>query len=318
MDAAREKHTQPTQATGESFSPRERETIAQTLTETAVRIASSSDRAKILVYADAAPDAQLDVSEALSDRVIYVTKTSTEAQEQEQRGRRFLSVPNVPLSRTGQIKIAVFLGLSKGLVRRGDLIVFLTGQVGSGHFDSLTVTEVGSEFEMFAPGGETDPLPEHLRAEVIERVIDLASELGNEGREGKPVGALFVVGDADRVLPLTRQLVINPFRGYSEAERNILDPAFEETVKEFASIDGAFMVRGDGVVETCGAYIKTASQDEYELPRGLGARHHAAAAITSLTDALAVTVSESTGTVTVFRRGCVITEIEKPRSTKPR
>jgi hypothetical protein len=78
--------------------------------------------------------------------------------------------------------------------------------------------------------------------------------------------------------------------------------------------------RGDGVMETCGAYIRTASQEEFELPRGLGARHHAAAAITAVTDSTAVTVSESTGSVTIFRGGRIITEIQKPRSTteKPR
>ena len=53
---------------------------------------------------------------------------------------------------------------------------------------------------------------------------------------------------------------------------------------------------------------------EFELPRGLGARHHSAAGITSVADCIAVTVSESTGTVTVFRGGQIVTEIERRRS----
>jgi DNA integrity scanning protein DisA with diadenylate cyclase activity len=126
---------------------------------------------------------------------------------------------------------------------------------------------------------------------------------------------MFIVGDTDRVIPLTRQLVLNPFKGYPANERSVLDYSLEETVKELATLDGAFILRGDGVMETCGAYIRTASQEEFELPRGLGARHHAAAAITAVTDAIAVTVSESTGSVTIFRGGRIVTEIEKPRST---
>ena len=43
------------------------------------------------------------------------------------------------------------------------------------------------------------------------------------------------------------------------------------------------------------------------------ARHASAAAITEMTDALAVTVSESTGNVTVFGNGRVVIEVEKPR-----
>jgi len=123
-----------------------------------------------------------------------------------------------------------------------------------------------------------------------------------------------VVGDADRVLPLTRQMILNPFRGYPEEQRNILDESLEQTVKELSGLDGAFIIRGDGLIETCGAYLKTAGQGEFDLPRGLGARHHAAAGITSVTDSIAVTVSESTGTVTIFRAGRIITEIEKPRT----
>ena len=131
---------------------------------------------------------------------------------------------------------------------------------------------------------------------------------------GKPVGAMFIIGDSERVQTLSRQLIINPFRGYEEHERNVLDPALEETVKELSALDGAFIVRGDGVIETCGAYLRVAGPDVYELPHGLGTRHHAAAGITAVTDSLAVTVSESTGTVTIFRNGTIVTEIEKLRS----
>jgi DNA integrity scanning protein DisA with diadenylate cyclase activity len=112
---------------------------------------------------------------------------------------------------------------------------------------------------------------------------------------------------------MSRQLILNPFQGYEEANRNILDPSLKETVKELSTIDGAFILRGDGVIESCGAFLKTTGQKESELPQGLGARHHAAAGITAVTDSIAVTVSESTGTVTVFRGGGLITEIEKPR-----
>jgi DNA integrity scanning protein DisA with diadenylate cyclase activity len=59
--------------------------------------------------------------------------------------------------------------------------------------------------------------------------------------------------------------------------------------------------------------LKTAGQEEFKLPQGLGARHHAAAGITSVTRATAVTVSESTGNVMVFRGGKAILEVEKIR-----
>jgi len=247
-------------------------------------------------------------------KAYYLTKTVAEEEEQEARGTNFIRVPNVPLTRMAQLKVAVFLALSRGIVRHGDVIVCLTGMPETGSLDTILVTEVGREFEMFSSDKETEQVPAEIRPEVIERVVNIASELGNEGREGKPVGAMFIVGDSERVTSLSRQLIINPFRGYDEDERNILDPALEETVKELTTLDGAFIVRGDGVIESCGTFVKTAGQEVYELPQGLGARHHAAAAITAVTDSLAVTVSESTGTVSIFRNGNIVTEIEKLRA----
>ena len=278
------------------------------------RIAESCGASAIFVYVDALAGHPLPIAESLKPTVFYVTKTVAEEQQVAREDTNYLRVPNVPLTRLGQVKIAVFLALSRGLIKQGDKIVFLTGMAGSENLDTLIVTEVGREYEIFSTTGNGRATPAHITPEVIERVIDLASELGKEGREGKPVGALFVVGDTEHVTPLTRQLIINPFRGYPEQERNILDHTLEETIKELSALDGAFIIRGDGVIESCGTYLKTASQEEHELPQGLGARHHAAAAISAVTDCISVTVSESTGTVTIFRGGDIVTDIEKPRS----
>jgi len=291
---------------------------ANRITESLIRhvpaIAAGCRASAIFVYLDALHGETLPMPEDLKRRVVYVTKTAAEQQAQEARGADFIRVPNVPLTRMGQVKMAMFLALARGLVKRGDIVVCLSGIAQSGTLDTLIVTEVGREFEMFTPTAGDHETPSHILPQVLERVIDIASELGSEGREGKPVGALFVIGDSERVLSLSRQLILNPFRGYPREERNILDPSLEETVKELSSLDGAFIIDGDGTIETCGAFLKTASQQEFELPRGLGARHHSAAAITAVTQAIAVTVSESTGTVTIFRNGRIVTEIEKPRS----
>lgn len=288
--------------------------ITRSLVAHASAIAESCGATAVFVYVDALEGGTLPLDAEIQPKVFYLTKTVAEEEAQEHRGTKFIRVPGVPLTRMGQLKVAVFLALARGIVKRGDIIVCLSGMPASGSLDTILVTEVGREFEMYSSSAESDQLPNKTSPEVIERVVDVASELGNEGREGKPVGTMFVVGDSERVMSLSRQLILNPFRGYAEEERNILSPTLEETVKELSALDGAFVIRGDGVIETCGAFIKTASQEEYDLPQGLGARHHAAAGITAVTDSLAVTVSESTGTVSIFRGGAVVTEIEKLRS----
>jgi DNA integrity scanning protein DisA with diadenylate cyclase activity len=89
-----------------------------------------------------------------------------------------------------------------------------------------------------------------------------------------------------------------------------------ETVKEFCSIDGAFILKGNGAIMSAGTTVRPGLAGE-ELPRGLGSRHSAAAGITAITKSIAITISESNGTVRVWRRGQMITEIERATRSAP-
>lgn len=243
-------------------------------------------------------------------KLIHVTSTSLSGNIG--KNGVILRVPNTPLTRNGQIKLGVLFALTEGLIQIGDRIVFVAGVTGGRELDTIMISQVTPELEMFSSLPAICPLPHGLRPEVFQRVVTLASEIGVEGREGRPVGTLFVVGDTDQVLSHCKQLILNPFQGYEEKKRNILDDSIKETVKEFAAIDGAFVVRGDGTIVTCGTNVE-ASLLKIDLPHGLGARHSAAANITAVTSSVAIAVSQSTGTVTLFRSGEVVTEIEKGR-----
>jgi DNA integrity scanning protein DisA with diadenylate cyclase activity len=152
-----------------------------------------------------------------------------------------IQVPSIPASRTGQIKIGILLALSRNLIGRESKVICLSGNSANGVFDTIVVIDVAMEYEFFFTTAQSI-VPPDVKPEVLERVIGLAQEIAVEGREGKPVGTIFVLGDTNSVNASVRQLIINPFRGYSEAERNILDPGLVETIKEFASIDGAFVI----------------------------------------------------------------------------
>ena len=153
-------------------------------------------------------------------------------------------------------------------------------------------------------------LPANVKPEVLERVLAIATELSVEGREGRSVGCLFVLGDASTFKSYMKQLVLNPFLGYEAEERNILNPFMDETVKEFSSLDGAFVVQGDGVLESAGTLIHAPAYNQ-QLPSGLGSRHAAAVAISIAADCISIVVSASTGQVTLFRRGQMLPLMEK-------
>jgi diadenylate cyclase len=222
-----------------------------------------------------------------------------------------IRLPDIAMTRAGQIKVAILLAAAERLIQAGDRILCLTGVDLSDAIDTIMVLDMGTEIELFS-STTADPLPADVTPTVFERVLTLAGELAVEGREGRPVGTLFVIGDSDQVLAHSHQLVINPFHGYPEAERNILDPRLEETIKEFSAIDGAFIVRGDGVVLAAGRYLAPRSKRDERLPQGLGTRHEAAASITATTQAIALCISQSTGTVSIFKEGRLITDIQKP------
>lgn len=63
---------------------------------------------------------------------------------------------------------------------------------------------------------------------------------------------------------------------------------------------------------TAGVFLKT-GKAAAALPAGLGARHAAAAAITTTTAAFSIAISQSTGTVSVFRNGKCILTLERAK-----
>jgi diadenylate cyclase len=290
--------------------------LTRSLIRHAHAIAREVGAKAILLYADVVEEDD-EIAALIQDvdfRVILVTRRSDyQIPAGWEELCKIVRVPDLKMTRAGQIKVALLVAAAQGLIKQTEKIVCTTGIDGSGRIDTIIVLELGLEIELLA-GLAAEPLPTDITATVFERVLTLASELGLEGREGRPVGTLFVLGDSDNVLAHSRQLVINPFFGYPEVERNILDPRLEETIKEFSAIDGAFIIRGDGVVLSAGRYLSPAFKHEESLPQGLGTRHEAAAAITVDTDSVALCVSQSTGTVTIFRRGRLMTDLQKPRS----
>lgn len=240
---------------------------------------------------------------------ILVARTDKEERKAAEYSKRVVRAPNIDLGRLAQINIAALLALSNNLINRGDIVIGLSGEAGSELIDALLVVEIGENFELLPEGA--GPIGDEVKPPVFRRVLEVATELAAEGREASPVGALFIVGDIETVLVHSTQFIINPFKGYQESERNILDPQLAETVKEFSLIDGAFLIRGDGIVVSAGTYLHPSEYGE-PLPRGLGARHAVAAAITKSTRAIAITVSQSSGSTRIFRSGRILMEIQKP------
>jgi DNA integrity scanning protein DisA with diadenylate cyclase activity len=279
--------------------------------EHAIKIARAVKSDSFLVCVDISPDiaALSEEIKKITD-VIIVTREDEELSDNIKIFAKKLDIPNVNLTRVGIIKIAIAKGIVLGFFKRGDKIVCLSGVPKFGYADSIFVIDVGKEFEILTSDFITDVI-ENVRPEVFNAALNIACELAAQGRESKKVGTIFVLGDDEKVLQLSQQMIINPFLGYKEDQLNILNPELEETIKEFSAIDGAFVIKENGVLVTAGRHLN-AALDSRDFPAGLGSRHIAAASITNVTKAVAIVISESSGNVSVFKNGKLFVTIEKP------
>jgi len=163
--------------------------------------------------------------------------------------------------------------------------------------------EINEEFWQHAIPDDSD-----IQMPVADSVFHIAIEIAREGREGRSVGTAFLIGDADAVLEHSRQLILNPFFGHKEDDRRITNPEMKECIKELAQLDGAFVVRGNGIVEAAARYI-TIDTSNVNIPQGHGTRHSSIAAITQKTKSIGIIVSQSGGKISFVKEGKIFKTI---------
>jgi diadenylate cyclase len=147
-----------------------------------------------------------------------------------------------------------------------------------------------------------------VKEEVFDAVFHISTEISIEGREGKSVGTTFLIGDADNVMAKSRQISLNAFEGQKPESRMITNQDIKENIKEFAQLDGAFVIDGSGYIRAQSRYI-TVDTSNVSLPKGMGTRHNSVAAMTQATSAVGIVVSQSGGGITIFKKGLILKKI---------
>ena len=205
------------------------------------------------------------------------------------------------VARTDRLAYILRAAVESGRLVKGERVVCLYSLGGYKLLDSMLILKVEEQLSPISPR-DLKRIGKNIPVDVLFSMVNLAIELGQEGREGVPVGTIFVVGDTEKVLELSKPMIFNPFLGYKKEERNIFDQKVQESIKELALIDGAFVINSEGIVEAAGMFLHAGSGKNTPM-RGLGARHAAAAAISLHTNSVAVAISESTGAVRIFSGG---------------
>jgi diadenylate cyclase len=227
---------------------------------------------------------------------------------------RVLDTDPGPTPTHEQMSVALLEAVATEKLKAGAQVIALYNGIGAEdnrpeEIDSLSVIHLGEHLERLT-AADLRKLDTQVPLETLRAVVELATEIGQEGREGKPVGTMFVVGDTEKVLSMCRPLNFNPFRGYSRKERDIRDKKVREQIKDLAQLEGAIIVRRDGVAEAACMLIDAPTDGVVGMSKGWGTRHWAAAAISKKTKAIAIVVSQSSGRVVIFQNGMVMLQIE--------
>ena len=244
-------------------------------------------------------------------RLVVVANTEEELAGAAEEGFICINLKMGDYPTNERLTQALLEAVSDELIPTRSSVVTLFGAFGADEIDSISITHLDEHFDRLTIH-DIRNLQTSVPLDVFKAVVDLALEIGRDGREGKPVGTMFVIGDSKKVLEQSTPAGFDPVRGYGREERDITDPKVREGIKEIAQLDGAFIISSKGIVEAaCRTLASTAKN--ITLSKGLGSRHWAAAAISKSCKAISVSVSQTSGTVRIFQNGEVVLRIEQTK-----
>ncbi len=249
---------------------------------------------------------------SMKKKVIVASASERQRIMAEELGLAFETLPAYAFERFEKINIALGACVSSGKLQNGMKVLCMVGAPNAPELDTCMMAQVGQKSEEQAALAALLSGSEYS-TQVMEAVLHISMSVGFEGIEGDPVGTIFVVGDSVAIMEKSKQLTLNPFQGYSEDEKNILDPKIRDAVKNFCLLDGAFVIREDGVIMAAARYLRAPEDLELDLPLGLGTRNAAAMSVTKVTKAISFVVSKTTGTVRIYKNGELMADLKQPR-----
>ncbi|MBI2145556.1 DNA integrity scanning protein DisA nucleotide-binding domain protein [Candidatus Woesearchaeota archaeon] len=205
------------------------------------------------------------------------------------------------------VKELLMEAVNRHFINKGERIVCVADEsLGMGYKGLIFVIDVDKVFFNMS----IHNLTEKISSDVLEAILNIAVELVSEGREGRKIGTAFIIGDAGEMSKYSRQLIINPFQNYPAELKQITDPDLKETIKGFSQLDGAFFIDSNGTVLSAGTHINIdLGNVQLDGLEGFGTRHRYSAAMSKLTNSIAIVISESGGTVRVFKDGRIVMKL---------
>jgi DNA integrity scanning protein DisA with diadenylate cyclase activity len=274
-----------------------------------IRVAQAAQVDAIICATETGGFAQCLYSLSDQIRVIAATTNRETYNVLTQAGMEAIHLPLHASDKYNQVRHVVSTALKSTKVSIGDLVLCALGRgVYQEEGKLVVLTDIEPNIEYLAIS-DLLKLTDGIRPNILEAAVAIACKIGRAARRGKRIGAILTLGDSLKVLEGSKQLIPNPFKGHDEAKRKLTNPDNYNVIVELSKLDGAFVVRGDGFIQTAGVFL-TSPEIDIVLPAGLGARHVAAASVTMRTNATAVVVSATDGNVRAFSGGKMVLQID--------
>ncbi|OQY47323.1 MAG: hypothetical protein B6242_05345 [Anaerolineaceae bacterium 4572_78] len=134
----------------------------------------------------------------------------------------------------------------------------------------------------------------NYKLELVKHILRCAFRMSEEN-----LGAIFMVGNADKILTQSDLPEIDPFA--SIISTDVADLSEQELIN-FAKQDGATIIDGQGQFRGCMVLLRPDANTKAEVGPGKGARHSSAAKMSSEMLCMAITVSQD-GPITIYDSG---------------
>lgn len=277
--------------------------------QTAARLASRSEADAVLILLESPTNwAKLKRQTAGCNHLLIATNEAEVHEAAAAAGVDGILLESPETTVQNQLTQALLTSVANDLLKPGSNVIAVYRAYDADDIDTISELKLTERLGRLT-SRDLKKLETKVPLETLKTVVDIAVEIGRDGREGKPVGTMFVVGDHRKVLEDSRPGGFDFVKGYTRKERSIHDPRVREGIKEIAQLDGMFVISADGTVEASARIVDT-SPVEVTMTTGLGSRHFAGAAISKNTKAIAVVVSQTSGTVRIFQNGEVVLRIE--------
>lgn len=276
----------------------------------AVELLKTRNADALLILLDGSTDWKriAEIADNIDKPVIVAVDSPEDLEGAGEAGLLALALNKEKAPLLERLQHALLEAAADELIRTNGEVIAVYAGFQQGRLDSISHLQLDERMRRLT-SRDLQSLEKFVPLKTIKAVVDLAAQIGREGREGKAVGTLFVVGDTRKVLDHSNDSGVDPFRGYNKKVRNLLDARVQDDAKEIAQLDGAFIITSDGIIERSRQMLEV-SHGELKMTKGLGSRHWAAAAITLATKAISVVVSQSTGTVRLYQNGNLVMRIE--------